>query len=79
MSDEHRPECPTLCHSPQEQCQEWPWELQSLAPILQSPPSPQFLCLGLVTALPFLLLLLALAEDVKLWVRLKHSHTSSHK
>lgn len=41
--------------------------------------APQFPCFRLATALPFLLLLLALAEDVKLWVRPKHSHTSSHK
>lgn len=42
-------------------------------------PHPRPPILGLVTALPFLLLLLALAEDVKLWVHLKHSRTSSHK
>lgn len=30
-------------------------------------------------AAPFLFLSLALVEDVKLWVRLKHSHTSSRK
>lgn len=44
-----------------------------------TPSAPQFPCLCLATALPFLLLLLALAEDAKLWVRPKHSHTSSHK